>query len=321
MTQAVAHAPPRIPATAAIIVEDLEFRYEERVVLRGISFTAQAGEIFGILGPNGGGKTTLFKILSTLTAPQGGRVSILGSTLDASGSSIRDSLGVVFQNPSVDGKLTVVENLRYHGMLYGMRGASLRAKIDASLERLGLTDRAHDMVETLSGGLRRRVELAKGLLADPKVLVLDEPSTGLDPGARIDLWRYLHSLQQNDGTTILLTTHLMDEAEQCDRLAILDRGQIVSVGTPDELRDKIGGDVVTIRARDAEALLPRITQRFGERPTRFGETLRLEKPAGHLFIHQLVEAFPDEIVGVSTAKPTLEDVFVHETGHRFWGDT
>lgn len=320
MTRAAAATLSDNVAAPAIVVEGLEFRYDERAVLQGISFAVEAGEIFGILGPNGGGKTTLFKILSTLTAPRHGRVSILGATLGASGSAIRDLIGVVFQNPSVDGKLTVVENLRYHGMLYGMCGASLRAKIDASLARLGLSDRARDMVETLSGGLRRRVELAKGLLAEPKVLILDEPSTGLDPGARIDLWRYLRSLQENDGTTILLTTHLMDEAEQCDRLAVLDRGHIVSVGTPDELRSKIGGDVVTIRARDPESLLQRITQRFGEHPTRLGDTLRLEKPDGHIFIRQLVEAFPDEITGVSTAKPTLEDVFVHETGHRFWGD-
>ena len=319
MTQAVA-ATASGSLAPAIVIEDLEFRYDERAVLQGISFAVDAGDIFGILGPNGGGKTTLFKILSTLTAPQSGCVSILGSPLSGSGSAIRDLLGVVFQNPSVDGKLTVLENLRYHGMLYGMRGAALRTKIEASLERLGLTDRARDMVETLSGGLRRRVELAKGLLTEPKVLILDEPSTGLDPGARIDLWRYLRSLQENDGTTILLTTHLMDEAEQCDHLAILDRGHIVSVGTPDELRSKIGGDVVTIRSRNPEALSERITQRFGERAVRFGDTLRLEKPDGHLFVRQLVEAFPSEIIGVSTAKPTLEDVFVHETGHRFWGD-
>lgn len=319
MNRAVGASAPRSVAPA-IIIEGLEFRYDERVVLQGISFEVEAGEIFGILGPNGGGKTTLFRILSTLAAPQGGRVAMLGSELGAAGSSIRDLLGVVFQNPSVDGKLTVLENLRYHGMLYGMRGASLRLKIDASLERLGLADRAHDMVETLSGGLRRRVELAKGLLADPKILILDEPSTGLDPGARIDLWRYLRSLQENDGTTILLTTHLMDEADQCDRLAILDHGRIVSVDTPDALRSKIGGDVVTIRSRNAEDLLPRIIERFAEHPARFGDTLRLERPDGHLFIRQLVEAFPDEILGISTAKPTLEDVFVHETGHRFWGD-
>jgi ABC-2 type transport system ATP-binding protein len=320
MTGAVATKPSVTALAPAIVIEGLEFRYGERSVLQHISFEVQAGEIFGILGPNGGGKTTLFKILSTLTPPQGGSISILGSPLRTSGALIREMIGVVFQNPSVDGKLTVVENLRYHGMLYGMSGASLRAKIEAALERLGLADRAGDMVETLSGGLRRRVELAKGLLSDPKLLILDEPSTGLDPGARIDLWRYLRNLQENDKTTILLTTHLMDEADQCDRLAILDQGKIVSVGTPDELRSKIGGDVVTVRARDAEALAERIRQRFGERPARFGDTLRLEKRDGHLFLRQLVETFPDEIVGVSTAKPTLEDVFVHETGHRFWGD-
>jgi len=205
-------------------------------------------------------------------------------------------------------------------MLYGLHGAALRAKIDASLERLGLTERARDLVETLSGGLRRRVELAKGLLADPRVLILDEPSTGLDPGARIDLWRYLRTLRECDGTTILVTTHLMEEAEQCDRLAILDAGRIVTMGTPDALRSRIGGDIVTIHARDPEILADGLARRFGERPVRFGDTLRLERTEGHIFIRQLVESFPEQVIGVSMSKPTLEDVFVRETGHRFWGE-
>jgi ABC-2 type transport system ATP-binding protein len=318
MTEAVAAALATEPA--AVVAHDLEFRYDSRAALSGVSFRVEAGEIFGILGPNGGGKTTLFRILSTLAVPHGGSARILGYDLATERAAVRQRLGVVFQNPSLDGKLTVAENLRYHGMLFGLRGAALRTKAKQALEHLALGDRANDYVETLSGGLRRRVELAKGLLTEPQLLVLDEPSTGLDPGARIDLWRYLRELRDTRGTTVLLTTHLMDEAEQCDRLAILDRGRIVSIGTPDALRKRIGGDIVTIRTDDPAALAEKIFRRFGERPTTLGETLRLERTDGHIFIRQLVEAFPAEVTGVSLGKPTLEDVFVHETGHRFWGD-
>ena len=314
-----AAASATLASDAIIVTEALEYFYHDRKVLDGISLSVKAGEIFGILGPNGGGKTTLFRILSTLARPHAGRVSLAGRDVCAR-DSVRELLGVVFQNPSVDGKLTAFENLRYHGMLYGLTGTLLEAKIVAALQRLGLADRAHELVETLSGGLRRRVELAKGLLVEPKILLLDEPSTGLDPGARIDLWRYLHELRKVEGTTILLTTHLMEEAEQCDRIAILDAGRIITHGTPDELRSRIGGDIITIRSHHPEALIDRLALRFGERPIRLGDTLRLERRDGHVFIRQLVESFPDEIVGVSLTKPTLEDVFVHETGHRFWGE-
>ena len=320
MTEAAAARVETRPAPA-ITVDDIGFCYGTHVALSGVSFQVEAGEIFGLLGPNGGGKTTLFRILSTLVVPQSGRANVLGHDLAGARSQVRERLGVVFQNPSVDGKLTVLENLRYHGLLYGIAGPDLRARAHAALENLGLADRADDLVETLSGGLRRRVELAKGLITDPDLLILDEPSTGLDPGARIDLWRYLRSLRERRGTTILLTTHLMDEAEQCDRLAILDGGRIVATGTPDSLRKRIGGDIVMIRTRDAERLAEKIRHRFGEQPTQLGDALRVERPDGHVFIRQLVEAFPAEVEGVSLGKPTLEDVFVHETGHRFWGDS
>jgi ABC-2 type transport system ATP-binding protein len=319
MSQAVAASMPS-RAEPAIRVEALTFAYESREVLKGISFEVAAGEIFGVLGPNGGGKTTLFRVLSTLVPQQGGRVSLFGREIGADRNRIRHRLGVVFQNPSVDGKLTVRENIRHHGLLYGLRGSALRAEVDAAMQRLGVADRADDLVETLSGGLRRRVELAKGLLTKPQVLILDEPSTGLDPGARNDLWKHLRAMQAKENTTIVLTTHLMDEAEQCDRIAILDEGRIVAEGTPDVLRRRIGGDVITIRTQDPESLAVKIARRFGDQPALFNGALRLERPDGHVFLRQLVEAFPDEVVGVSLSRPTLEDVFIHETGHRFWGD-
>ncbi len=304
----------------ALAIEGLEFHYGPVQALAGISFTVGQGEIFGLLGPNGGGKTTLFRVLSTLVRPPTGRVEVFGHDLGTDSEGVRECIGVVFQHPSVDLKLTVHENLKHHGMLHGLRGRKLEVCIDASLRRLGIRERADEVVETLSGGLRRRVELAKGLVTRPRLLILDEPSNGLDPGARRDLWEYLRSLREQDNATILLTTHLMDEAEHCDRLAILDRGRIVTIGTPDGLRRKIGGEIITIRSPDPDGLSGLIAEQFGTAPTRLGDLLRIERPQGHVFVRQLVESFSDRITAISLGKPTLEDVFVHETGHRFWGD-
>jgi ABC-2 type transport system ATP-binding protein len=304
----------------ALVVDGLEFRYGPLQALAGVSFEVAPGEIFGLLGPNGGGKTTLFRILSTLMRPQMGRVELFGHDVATEPERVRECIGVVFQHPSVDLKLTVDENLRHHGMLHGLRGGPLGAAIDAALGRLGIRDRAGEIVETLSGGLRRRVELAKGLVTRPRLLILDEPSNGLDPGARRDLGQYLRSLREDDNATILLTTHLMEEAEHCDRLAILDRGRIVTIGTPDGLRRKIGGEIITIRSPDPEGLSALIMEQFGASPSRLGDVLRIERPQGHVFVRQLVESFSDRITAISLGKPTLEDVFVRETGHRFWGD-
>ena len=285
-----------------------------------MSFRVSRGEIFGFLGPNGGGKTTLFKILSTLMPATGGTVRVLGRDLAREARAVRMRLGVVFQRPSLDPKLTVVENLRHHGHLYGLQGGALRRQAQGMLARLGLADRAADLVETLSGGLQRRTELAKGLLHRPDLLLLDEPSTGLDPGARRDFMAYLHQLRAEDGVTVLLTTHFIEEAERCDRVGILHRGRLVATGTPEELKGRIGGDVVVVRAKDPEGLRRKIRDRFGAEPALVEGTLRLERPRGHEFARELVEAFSGEIQGVTFGKPTLEDVFIHLTGHRFWGD-
>ena len=276
--------------------------------------------MFGILGPNGGGKTTLFKVLSTLTLPQTGAVSVLGDDVARAPRAVRWRLGVVFQHPSLDAKLTVMENLRCHAALYGQRGREFRERAALALERVGLTDRAGDRVETLSGGLARRAELAKGLLHRPDVLLLDEPSTGLDPGARRDFLQYLLHLRDAEGLTVVLTTHFMDEAERCDRVGFIHRGALVAVGSPDALTAEIGGDVVVIEAAEPERLHERVRQRFGCEPRLVDGALRVEVPRGHEFVHRVVDAFPGEIRSVTFGKPTLEDVFVHLTGHRFWGD-
>ncbi|HUR38220.1 MAG TPA: ABC transporter ATP-binding protein, partial [Planctomycetota bacterium] len=240
----------------SVEIDGLTHRYGERLALDGVSFSVRKGEVFGLLGPNGGGKTTLFKILSTALRPTSGSARIEG--VDVRDDAVRRRIGVVFQAPGLDQKLTVAENLLHQGHLYGLRGAALRRRIDEELGRFKLSDRARDRVEKLSGGLQRRVELAKALLHQPEILLLDEPSTGLDPGARRDLWDALRSLK---GVTVLLTTHLLEEAERCDRLAILHKGKLVALGAPLDLRGEIGGDVVTIRAKDAEALAAAIREK------------------------------------------------------------
>jgi ABC-2 type transport system ATP-binding protein len=293
----------------SVDVDGLTHRYGDRVALADVTFSVRPGEIFGLAGPNGSGKTTLFRILSTAIVPAGGSARLAG--LDVRDGAVRRKIGVVFQAPSLDRKLTARENLLHHGHLYGLRGRELRSRIDEGLARFGVADRAGDLVEKLSGGLQRRVELAKGTLHRPEVLLLDEPSTGLDPGARRDLWDHLRAL--TPGVTVLLTTHLMEEAERCDRLGILHRGKLVALGAPGELRSEIGGDVVTIRTRDPKGLCEAIRSRFGAAAEASDGAVRLSREQGHAFVSTLVEAFPGRIDAITVAKPSLEDVFHAKT--------
>jgi ABC-2 type transport system ATP-binding protein len=302
----------------AIRVEDLRHSYGKRAALNGISFDVAAGEIFALLGPNGSGKTTLFRILSTLMLPTGGRALIAGFDAARQPVEVRRRIGVVFQAQSVDIKLTAAENLWHQGHLYGLHGSELRARIREMLDRVGLSDRASDRVETFSGGMQRRVELAKGIMHRPGVLLLDEPTTGLDPGARRDLWQYLHELREQEQVSIIVTTHLMEEAERCDRLAILNAGRIVALGTPLELRSEIGGDVILLESAEPHALAQHIENRFGISAAVLDGKVRFERKEGHRFVTDVVEAFPGEIQSISVSKPTLEDVFIDRTGHRFW---
>jgi len=307
-------------SSPAIVVEGLRHLYGARVALDQVSFMVAGGEMFGLLGPNGGGKTTLFSVLATLLVPTGGEARVFGLDVVEKPLAVRREIGVVFQSPSLDLKLTVAENLRHQGHLYGLRGRPLAQRIGELLERLGLTERSSERVEKLSGGLRRRVELAKGLLHRPRLLLLDEPSTGLDAGSRRDLRVYLSQLCQQDGVTVFLTTHLMDEAESCDRLGILDRGRLVALDTPEALKKTIGGDVLVLETTAPERLREQIEARFGGPVSVLDTSVRLERPQGHRLLAELMEAFPGEIRAVTLAQPTLEDVFVHETGHRFWDD-
>jgi ABC-2 type transport system ATP-binding protein len=304
---------------AAVETEALGHRYGDRTALDGVTLRVENGEIFGLLGPNGGGKTTLFRIVSTLMRPTSGRARVLGLDTVAAAAQVRRRIGVVFQAPSVDRKLTVEENLRYAAALYGLSRADGRRRGAAMLERVGLAERAPDIVEQLSGGLKRRVELAKGLLHEPEVLLLDEPSTGLDPGGRRDLWQYLEAIR-GGGVTSVVTTHLMEEAERCDRIAILDRGRIVALGTPDALKAEIGGDVLTLGTRDPAGLCAALRETFSIEAAEVDGNVRFERDGGHAFIPRLVEALGERIETVSLGKPTLEDVFIRKTGHRFWSD-
>ncbi len=311
-------ASPEAPAKTAVTrVEDLSHTYGERRALAGVSFDQHAGEIFGLLGPNGGGKTTLFKILCTAMAPQSGQAWIAGLDIRRQPDAVRRAIGVVFQSPSLDRKLTIRENLTHHGHLYGLSGRDLRERIAKRLEQFGLADRAKDTVETLSGGLARRADLARSLLHRPRVLLLDEPSTGLDPAARWDFWQALEAGRRQDGLSVLLTTHYMAEADRCDRVGIIDRGRLVALGTPEELKRSIPGESLTVEAEDAASLAHQIQQRLGVPATVVDGRVRIERPKAHEFVPSLVNAFPDTIRSVSLTKPTLEQVFIHRTGRAF----
>jgi len=320
---ALADAAPEVAPSAkpVISVDKLVHRYGERTALNGVSFDVRPAELFGLLGPNGSGKTTLFRILSTLMLPTAGRAVIMGYDAAQEPARLRRQIGVVFQAQSVDLKLTAYENLWHQGHLYGLRGVALKRRIQVILSRVGLADRAKELVETFSGGMQRRIELAKGLLHHPAVLLLDEPTTGLDPGARRDLWQYLATLRDEEHVSVLVTTHLMEEAERCDRLAIMNEGNLVALGTPTELKNEIGGDVVLLdAAHDAASLAERIQDRFHVETTVLENQVRMEREGAHRFVTEVVEAFPGEIEAISVSKPALEDVFIRRTGHKFWSE-
>ena len=300
-----------------IEVENLSHTYPTRCALDNVSFSVSSGEIFCLLGPNGSGKTTLFRILSTLMPATSGNVNFLGYNLTTEMKAIRKLLGVVFQHPGLDAKLTVGENLRHQGHLYGLAGRTLRHRIDELLERFGVADRIDERVEELSGGLQRRVEIAKSMVHSPRVLLLDEPSSGLDVGVRRQLCDYMTNLAKTENILVLLTTHILDEAEACTRVGILDAGRLVALGTPAELKAKVGGDVVLIESTDSETLSTTITERFGVSVVLTDNRIRVECERGHEFVRDVVATFPEEIQAVRFGKPTLEDVFIKLTGSSF----
>jgi len=316
MTLPPTPAPEAASADPIVAVSGVTHQWDgKRFALRDVSFDTRRGEIFGLLGPNGSGKSTLFAILSTLMPRQQGEVRLFGLDPDKNQQEVRRRLGVVFQNPSLDGKLRVGENLRCHGQIHGLGGKDLSTRIDASLERFGLRDRVRDQVDILSGGLRRRVELAKSLLTRPELLILDEPSAGLDPSATLDLWHYLELLRDDSGLTILVSTHHMDEAERCTRLAILAEGKLVALDTPRALKEQVGGEVVTFHTRQPKPLAERLTAEIG------GDGLmvvtgavRLRRDAAATLVPDLLQRHRDQVEEVTIGRPSLRDVYLERTG-------
>ena len=306
--------------TNAIVITDLVKSFGERRALDGISLEVRRGELFCLLGPNGGGKSTLFRILATLSLPDSGAAEIAGHDVVSAAAEVRARLGVVFQSPSLDGKLTILENLRCGGALYGLTGTELESRITEATNALNLTDRLNDIVETLSGGLQRRAEIAKCLLIRPEVLLLDEPSTGLDPGARLDLWAALEKLRSEHGVTALCTTHLMEEAARADRVGIVSSGRLVALGTPEELTAAIGGDVISLGAskeKGADQLAKLITAKTGIPGTVVEGEVRIEHAEAYELAARLAGEFPSDITSLRIARPTLEDVFIARTGRLF----
>lgn len=301
----------------AVTASDLTYAYRDRVALDRVSFEVEEHEIFAFLGPNGSGKSTLFRLLATLEPVPHGDVSILGFDLHGPLAEARRALGVVFQSPALDPVLTVEENLGLQARLFGVGRAEATSRIDLLLERFDLADRRRDSVGRLSGGLRRRVELARALVHRPRLLLLDEPSTGLDPAARRRFWDLLERVRREEGVTVLLTTHFMEEADRCDRLVVLHRGRIVTEGSPADLKRQLAGDVVVLGSADPERLRRSIEEQFPGRvqePTVFGPTVRFVSGEASRLAPELLEAFPALVDAVTVAHPTLEDVFLDRTG-------
>lgn len=302
--------------STVVDARDVSFAYGERSALGGVSFAVAAGAHHVFLGPNGSGKSTLFKLLATLLPMQRGEVTVLGHDLRTGAAALRSHLGVVFQSPAVDRKLSVRANLAYGGAMFGLSGRDLEARIAESLARTGLADRAGDRVEKLSGGLRRRVELAKVLLHRPGLLLLDEPSTGLDPTARRELWSLLRGIE---GLTVLFTTHLLDEADRADRVLILDAGRMVAEGTPRGLADAVGGTVLKIEVGDEAlaAAAATLHAKTGLEVQVVDGGLRAQVDDVGRTVPGVVQALGPTLRRLTISPPTLEDVFFVKTGSPF----
>lgn len=297
-------------------VRELHHDYGDNAALRGVDFDVLAGQIFALLGPNGSGKTTLFRLLCTLLPIQRGEVRIGGFESGTQPLQVREQIGIVFQSPSLDKKLTVDENIACQGALYGIHGGELQRRRDALLEQLDLTDRRHDRCEVLSGGLKRRVELAKGMLHRPRLLLLDEPSTGLDPAARLNLWTAIRAMA-DDGVAVLLTTHLLEEADKADRVAIMSQGKLIADGSPHELRSEMGGGIITIVANDVARAEQMLRDQLGLSPQRLHHQLRLQAESPATLVPALIETLGEEAQSINIGRPSLEDVFIAKTGQAF----
>ena len=310
---------PPVPGAAeipqpAIDVRGLRKRYGDFEAVRGVSFEVLPGETFGFLGPNGAGKSTTISMLCTLVRPSGGRATVSGYDIVAARAEVRRRIGLVFQDTTLDDYLTATENLRFHAELYGVPRATVEARLHQVLEMVGLWDRRASIVRTYSGGMKRRLEIARGLLHSPRVLFLDEPTVGLDPQTRSHIWSYINELKRREHITMFLTTHYMDEAEYCDRIAIIDNGVIVVAGTPEELKAGVGKDRIQLRTEDNAEAKSRLKDSFGLDASESEGTLTVHVPEGEQFVPRLFSGLGVGIRSVSIARPTLDDVFMEHTG-------
>jgi ABC-2 type transport system ATP-binding protein len=300
---------------AMIRVQRLVRRFGELEAVSGVSFEVAEGEVFGFLGPNGAGKTTTISVLATLLRPTGGDATVNGFDVVRQRSDVRRSIGLVFQQPTLDETLSAEQNLRFHAYAYGVPADARQGRIRELLTLVELGDRRGDRVRAFSGGMKRRLEIARGLLHRPRVLFLDEPTLGLDPQTRRRVWAYLADLRARENLTIFLTTHYMDEAEKCDRIAVIDHGQIVALDTPDALKSAVGGDLITIATRDGQGAANEIRRRFGLSPRVSDGAVSFQVQAGEAFLPELVRGLDRPLEAISLRRPTLDDVFLHLTGH------
>jgi ABC-2 type transport system ATP-binding protein len=298
-----------------ITVRGLHKKYGDFEAVKGIDLDVADGEIFGFLGPNGAGKSTTISILCTLLKPTAGTVEVAGCDVNLRPDEVRRRIGLIFQDPSLDDQLSARENLEFHGFIYGLPSRLRQERIAEVLEMVGLNDRAGDKVRTFSGGMKRRLEIARGVMHHPRVLFLDEPTLGLDPQTRAHIWEYLHSLRKSEGITLFMTTHYMDEAEFCERIAIIDRGTIVALGTPDELKSRVGGDVVTITpGGDPQVMADEIGRAFSLSAGVHQGAVRVEVPDSSTFVPRLFAEMHEPIQSLSLSRPSLDDVFLKLTG-------
>ncbi|WP_445148352.1 ATP-binding cassette domain-containing protein [Baekduia sp. Peel2402] len=298
----------------AIEASDLTKSYGDVEAVRGVSFNVPRGEVFGFLGPNGAGKSTTIKMLTTLARPTSGTARVCGFDVVTQRDDVRRHLGLVFQDPTLDGYLTADQNLRLHAELYGVDPAAVSTRMDQMLDMVDLNDRRDQPVMTFSGGMRRRLEIARGLMHSPRVLFLDEPTIGLDPQTRSSIWRYIRALQEAEGTTIFMTTHYMDEAEFCDRIAIMDRGEIVVLDTPEALKASVGADRITLGTADDEAAIAALRERFEIEAAMAEGAVTFHVESGEAFVPRLFAELSVPITSVAVSRPTLDDVFMKYTG-------
>ena len=298
----------------AIEVDALAKTYGEVEAVRGVSFTVARGEVFGFLGPNGAGKSTTINMLCTLARPTSGTARVSGFDVARERDAVRRHIGLVFQDPTLDGYLTAEQNLRLHAELYGVDAGAIPVRMRQMLEMVDLWDRRDQPVQTYSGGMRRRLEIARGLMHSPRVLFLDEPTIGLDPQTRSSIWRYLRALQEAEGTTIFMTTHYMDEAELCDRIAIIDRGELVVLDTPEALKASVAADRVVLGTADVDAALAALRDRFDIDGTVAEGAVTFHVASGEAFVPRLFAGLGVGITSVAVSRPTLDDVFMRYTG-------